>query len=87
MTRTAQPQSMWLTTASLNTLRMSKIIKSSRPFIVSRNHETHCRLFGQLLNGIDVDTSGSLSGRTSQHALDDLGPGAFGTQILHQLGD
>src|SRR5512133_329830 len=85
MTRTAQPQANRLTTAPLNALRMSKIIKSGRPLVIAGDDEPNPRRSGRWLNHIDLDADGSLSGRLSQRALDDLGPGVFGAQVLHQL--
>ena len=86
MSWTAKPQAERLATAPLDGLGMSQIIKPCRPLVVAGYDETRCRRFGQPLEHVDV-TCGALGSRFAQHALNDLGPGTLGTQVLHQLGD
>ena len=83
MPRTAEPQPKRLATAALDAFGMSKIIKSARPLVVAGNDETRRRRFGQPLEHIDPDLCSPLSHRLTEYALNDLGPGTFGTQVLN----
>ena len=87
MPRTAEPQTKRLATAPLDAFGMSKIIKPGRPLVVAGNDETCRRRFGQPLEHIDRDLCCALGNRLAQHALNDLGPGTFGTQVLNQLSN
>ena len=62
---------------------MSQIIKPCRPLVVVGNDETRCGRFGPPLERIDRDACGTLRGWFAKHALNDLRPGTFGTQVLN----
>jgi hypothetical protein len=62
---------------------MLKIIKASRPFVVTRNDESSCRRIGQPLEHMDGDLCRAVGNRFAQRTLDDLGPSTIGTQVLH----
>jgi hypothetical protein len=59
MTRIAEPQTDRLTTAALDALGMSQIIKPGRPLPVAGNDETRRRSCGQPLEHLHLDLRGA----------------------------